>query len=414
MRVLIVTQYFWPENFRINDLVRGLKQRGHELSVLTGLPNYPQGRLYEGYGFLSGPYHEHYEGIPVHRVPLVTRGTSRGVRLALNFASFALTASVLAPFLIRERFDAILCYEPSPITVALPAIALRHLRRKPLAFWVQDLWPETLSATGAVRSPGIIAAVRSLVRFIYRNCDRVLVSSPGFVQHAVQHGAARERVEYFPNWAEAFYRPMGRDEARAIAPDVPEGGVRLMFAGNLGSAQALGTIIKAAAKLRHRHDIQWLIVGEGAERPMLERMILEEGVGHVVHLLGPRPADKMPAYFALADGLLVTLRDEPVFALTLPSKMQSYFACGRPVVAALPGDGGRIVEQAGAGASCAPGDPDALARLTEQFAALSASERESMGANARRYFELHFEREALLDRLEVILSELSVESRCAS
>jgi colanic acid biosynthesis glycosyl transferase WcaI len=190
MRVLIVTQYFWPENFRINDLVQGLKERGHELSVLTGLPNYPQGRLYKNYGFVSGPYRDDYEGIPVHRVPLVTRGASRGLRLALNYASFALAASVLAPFRVRERFDAILAYEPSPITVALPAIALRRLRGKPLAFWVQDLWPETLSATGAVRSPRILSAVRSLVRFIYRRCDRVLVSSPGFVQHAVHHGAA--------------------------------------------------------------------------------------------------------------------------------------------------------------------------------------------------------------------------------
>lgn len=415
MRVLIVSQYFWPENFRINDLALGLACRGHEVSVLTGMPNYPQGRLYPGYEWLMGPYFERFEGIPVRRVPLVTRGPSKGLRLALNYASFAASASFFGPLRMQQPLDAVLAYEPSPITVALPAILLKRLGRTPMALWVQDLWPESLTATGAVSSPAVLHWVRRLVGFIYRESDRLLVSSPGFVEHALQHGIPAGRVEYFPNWAESFYRPMSREDARAVAPDFPEGGLRLVYAGNLGSAQSLGTVVDAADRLRERSDITWVLIGDGNERASIERRVAERGLKDRVRLLGPRPADMMPAYFALADGLLATLRNEPAFALTLPSKMQSYFACGRPVLAALPGDGARLVVEAAAGLSCPPGDAAALARMVESFAALSADDRARMGANARRYFERYFEREKQLDRLEQILGEMTAKKApCAS
>jgi len=414
MRVLIVTQYFWPENFRINDLAIGLQERGHEVSVLAGLPNYPQGRLHPGYGFVRGPYSERFEGMPVYRVPLVTRGPSKGARLALNFASFALAASLLGPLRIRGRFDALLVYEPSPITVALPAIVLKRLRRTPMALWVQDLWPETLSATGALRSSVMLERVRSLVRFIYRHCDRLLLSSPGFIQHAIAHGVAADRAVYFPNWAEKFYRPMNREEASREVDDFPPQGVRMLFAGNLGSSQSLATLVEAAGRLRHRKDIVWVLIGEGNERRTLERLVADRGLQDNVRFLGHRPSEKMPAYFALADGLLVTLRNDPVFALTVPSKVQTYLACARPVLAALPGDGRAVIEQAQAGLTCAPDDPEALARIAEQFADLDPAERNRLAGNARSYFERNFEREMLLDRLENVLSSMVEEARCAS
>ena len=414
MKVLIVTQYFWPENFRINDLAVGLRERGHEISVLTGMPNYPQGRLHAGYGFVRGPYKERFEGIPVYRVPLVTRGPSKGARLALNFASFAASASLLAPLRIRGRFDAMLVYEPSPITVALPAIVLKRLRRTPIALWVQDLWPETLSATGSIQSRAVLERVRSLVRFIYRHCNRLLLSSPGFVEHAIAHGVPPERALYFPNWAEKFYRPMTREEASAQVDDFPATGIRILFAGNLGSSQSLTTVIEAAGRLQHRADIVWVLIGDGNERRTLERLVADRGLQDNVRFLGHRPAEKMPAYFALADGLLVTLRNDPVFALTVPSKLQTYLACARPVLAALPGDGGAVIEQAQAGLACAPDDAQALADVAERFADLDPAERDRMANNARLYFERNFEREMLLDRLEAVLSSMVSETRCAS
>jgi glycosyltransferase involved in cell wall biosynthesis len=411
MRILVVSQYFWPENFRINDLVVGLASRGHDLTVLTGMPNYPKGRLYEGYGNARGPFIERFHDVPVYRVPLVPRGPSRGMQLALNYASFAAAASVAGPLRLGRRFDAILAYEPSPITVAVPAIVMKRLARCPMALWVQDLWPESLSATGAVRSHAVLAAVRRVVGGIYRNTDRLLMSSPGFVQHALAHGIAREHIDYFPNWAEPFYRPLPKAEARSIAGDFPREGVRLLYAGNLGSAQSLGTVVDAADRLRHRSDITWVLLGDGNDRPALERSIANRGLGDRVRLLGARPPDTMPAYFSLADGLLATLRNQPAFALTLPSKLQTYFACARPVIAALPGDGAELVVEAQAGLACAPDDPAALASTVEAFAALPPSERVRMGSNARRYFEQYFEREKQLDRLEAILRQMCA---CAS
>ena len=180
MKILIVTQYFWPESFRINDLALGLKERGHMVTVLTGMPNYPSGRLFQGYGLFSQSKDE-FQGILIHRVPLIPRGKGERWRLALNYLSFTCFASLLAPLRCRGVFDLIFVYEPSPITVGLPALVLKPLKRAPIIFWVHDLWPESLSATEAVRSEPVLRSVAKLVRFIYRRCDRILVQSEGFI-----------------------------------------------------------------------------------------------------------------------------------------------------------------------------------------------------------------------------------------
>jgi len=193
VKLLILSQYFWPENFRINDVVEGLASRGHAVTVYTALPNYPSGRFFPGYGFL-GPWKEAYKGAELRRVPLVPRGQGGPVRLALNYLSHALMATLLAPFRVRGAFDAILVYEPSPMTIGIPARALRALKRAPLVFWVQDLWPESLSATGAVRSRAVLALVDRLIKWIYRGCDRVLVQSEAFIPSVEARGVPRERI----------------------------------------------------------------------------------------------------------------------------------------------------------------------------------------------------------------------------
>lgn len=179
MRILIVTQYFWPESFRINDIALGLRDKGHKVTVLTGQPNYPAGSFFPGYGFFK-KIREDYNGVDVVRVPLLPRGSGGGVRLVLNYLSFAFFASILAPFRCRSGYDVIFVYEPSPITVGLPALLLKKLKHAPIMFWVQDLWPESLSATGAVRSAWVLKLVERLVRSIYRGCDVILVQSRAF------------------------------------------------------------------------------------------------------------------------------------------------------------------------------------------------------------------------------------------
>jgi len=404
MRILIVSQYFWPENFRINDLALGLAQCGHEVSVLTGNPNYPEGRFFRGYGFM-GKWRERWNGIDVLRVPLISRGPGRGIRLALNYLSFALSASVLGPFRCRRPYAAILVYEPSPVTVGLPALAVRLATRAPLLFWVQDLWPESLSATGAVKSGWLLAAVERLVRFIYSRCDRVLVQSEAFVEPVQAMGVPAGKIVYYPNSAEDFYRPVARQESR-LPVELPPG-FRVMFAGNVGTAQGFETILDAAERLRGRAGLHWLIVGDGRQLGWVRDEIARRGLVPSVHLLGRHPAESMPAWFAHADAMLVTLRGDPIFALTIPAKLQSYMACARPIVASLDGEGARVVREAGAGVAVPAGDAAGLARAVLELANMPAAEREAMGRRGQAYFEAHFERGRLLAQLTGLMEELN-------
>lgn len=412
MRILIVSQYFWPESFRVNDLAAVLKDRGHEVSVLTGMPNYPSGQLFPGYRRWLVKK-EGYHGIPIYRVPLIPRGKGRSWRLALNFLSFAVTASLLGPLLCRGKYDVIFTYEPSPFTVGFPAMVLRRLKSAPMLLWVQDLWPESLAATGAIRSPRLLRLVARMVRAIYRRCDRVLIQSQGFRQPAIASGAKVASIRYFPNWAEDLYRPVTVAADAAERKEMPEG-FCVLFAGNLGMAQSLDTIIGAAQYLRGYHDIRWVFLGDGRQQEWLCEQVAKLNLADNIHILGRRPVETMPAYFSLADALLVTLRRDPVFALTVPSKVQSYLACGRPIIAALDGEGSKIIKASGAGLAVPAQDSRALAEAVMSLYRLPKSERAEMGKKGRAYFEKHFEREHLLDRLEAWMLETVQEWPCAS
>ena len=409
MRILVVTQYFWPENFRINDVALGLVSRGHEVTVYTGKPNYPEGRFFPGYGLL-GRTLEDYGGARVIRVPLIPRGDGGPVRLALNYLSYALIASVLAPFRCRGAYDAILVYEPSPVTVGLPALVLKRLTGAPLLFWVQDLWPESLSATGAVRSAWILKLVERLVRYIYRRCDRILVQSRAFIEPILHFGVPAGRIHYLPNSAEALYQPV------PVKPGAPErdllpAGFRVMFAGNVGAAQNLETIIEAADGLKAYPDIQWIILGDGRMLAWVEAEVRRRGLQSTVRLLGRHPVESMPRFFALADVMLVTLRKEAIFALTIPARIQSYLACARPIVAALDGEGARVVRESGAGIAVEAGTGPALAAAVLAMYRMAPEARADMARNARIYFDAHFAPARLLTELEGWMREAAAAAR---
>lgn len=398
MKILVVTQYFWPENFRINDLVAGLQERGHEITVLTGMPNYPGGGFFSGYNGLNR-WRESYHGAKVIRVPLVPRGKSGKLSLVLNYFSFALAASVIAPFRCRGHYDAIFVHEPSPVTVGFPAIVLKKVKKAPVLFWVLDLWPQSLSATGAVRSQAILDRVGHMVAFIYRRCDQILVQSRSFIPEIERFGIARDNIYYFPSWAESLYRPVEKSDDLRKELKLPDG-FCIMFAGNVGISQDFENILLAAEKLRDNTSIHWLIVGDGRMAESVRDEIDKRGLGGSVHMLGRFPLERMPRFFSFADVMLVSLKHDPIFAMTIPGKIQSYMACGRPIVAMLDGEGGRVVEESGAGYSCAAGDAAALAAHVAKMAALPESEREKMGKQGREYYEEHFERGMLFARLE--------------
>jgi glycosyltransferase involved in cell wall biosynthesis len=404
MKLLIVSQYFWPENFRINDLVADMVGRGHEVTVLTGLPNYPAGYFSPGYS-LRGPYREQYKGVDVIRCPLIPRGSGSGLRLALNYLSFAVVATVRALLVCRKGYDVIFVHEPSPITVGLPAVALTLATRVPVMLWVLDLWPESVSATQAIRSSRVLRWIERMVRFIYRHCDRILVQSHAFVPHVEQQQVPSEKILYFPSWAEALYEV---SDGRLPVPEnvyLPEG-FRVMFAGNVGAAQDFETILTAAERVKSRADIHWIIVGDGRMLSWAQAEVERRQLIGTVHFLGRHPLETMPAFFAQADALLVTLRREPIFALTIPGKVQSYLASGRPIIAALDGEGARIIQEAGAGVICPAESPGALADAVVRLAETPKETRDLMGRRGMEYYGTHFDRTMLFGQLEKWMQEL--------
>ncbi|MRS98708.1 glycosyltransferase [Ralstonia pickettii] len=404
MRLLVVTQYFWPENFRVNDLVAELARRGHEVTVLTGLPNYPEGKVFQSFRDHPETYSS-YEGVEVIRVPLLPRGQG-GLRLMLNYFSFAASASLLGMWKLRgRRFDAIFAYEPSPITVGLPAVLMRAIKRAPLAFWVLDLWPETLQAIGVVRSRTLLEAVGRLVTFIYRRCDLILAQSKSFIPQIQRYAGLDRRVEYFPSWAESLF------DLDSVAPaqEVPAvaGSFNVMFAGNIGDAQDFPAVLAAAERLKEHRHIRWLIVGDGRVAQWVAVEIERRGLQHSVLMLGRYPVERMPSFFKHAHALLVSLKDEPIFSMTIPGKLQSYLAAGMPVMAMLNGEGADVVRHAGAGLTCVAGDWAALAKNVLTLSQMTHEEREEMGQNARALSLREFDRSTLISRLENWLSTMS-------
>lgn len=404
MRLLVVSQYFWPETFRINDLVGELAARGHEVVVLTGEPNYPEGKVLPAYR-QNPRLFSHHAGAPILRVPVLPRGQG-SMRLVLNYLSFVVSASLLGPWRLRGRsFDAILVFQTSPITAALPAIALRRLKRAPLLMWVLDLWPETLEAVGVVRSPRILALIGKLVAFIYRRCDRILAQSRAFFENIAHWAGSDTRIRYFPGWAEAiFEREMQHVEP---APELAafRGGFNVMFAGNIGEAQDFPAVLDAAERLRDRRDIRWLIVGDGRAADNVRAEIQRRSLGDRIVMLGRHSIERMPSFFRSADALLVSLKAEPIFGMTIPGKVQSYLAAGIPVLGMLDGEGARIIRESGAGLVAPAGNGAALAQCVSEMAALSTEERASMGERGRAYGRREFDRSMLVTRLEGWLEE---------
>ena len=402
MHILIVTQYFWPENFRINDLALGLLERGHQVTVLTGVPNYPEGSFFDGYGYLNKP--QDYHGVKVLRVPLIPRGNGGGLRLALNYISFAVSASIAAPFACKEKYDLIFVFQISPITSALPALLLKKIRTIPILFWVQDLWPESLSATGAVKSKQVLGMVAHLVKFIYQRCDKILIQAKYFSDSIVFYGGEKELIEYFPNSAESLFSSISADPT--YIPPLPNG-FKIMFAGNIGAAQDFETIISAVEKLKYYHDIHWVIVGDGRMREWAEEEAKKRGLSANIHFIGRFPLEAMPAFFSKADVMLVTLRKEPIFAITIPCKIQSYLACCKPIIAALDGEGANVIEESGAGFVCPSGASAELAQAVLKMYKTPKAEREKMGASGMAYYKANFDRDMLLDRLDGWMMELA-------
>ncbi len=389
MRILVLSQYFWPESFIINDIVRNLDEQGHEVVVATGKPNYPDGKVFDGYR-ATGTQRERYLGrIEVLRLPLWPRGQGGAKNLILNYLSFVLSGLLYLPWMLRGRkFDAILIFAPSPVTQAIPAILLKRLKKAKLTLWVQDLWPESLSATGFVRNPQLLRAVGWMVRGIYSQCETLLVQSRAFVEPVSQY-ADRTKIKYYPNSID-IRSPKVVVPVPSELLDLLEQHFCVVFAGNLGTGQALDTLVQAAVLLKDEPRIRLVLVGSGSRLVWLQAQQKTLGLDNLV-LPGRFPMEAMPQIFERASALLVSLTDEPAFALTVPSKVQAYLAAGRPIIASMNGEGAQVIYEARAGLVSPAEQVVPLVANIRALKALDASEREAMGVAGKKYFDDHFE-----------------------
>lgn len=395
MRLLVVSQHFWPENFPIlADTVLRLRDAGIDVRVLTGKPNYPDGAIFPGYR-AEGVLSETWRGITVHRVPLVPRGPGGALRLVANYGSFLSAAWARGPGLMGDwRPDVVFTYATSPLLQAYSANRIARWAGARSVIWVQDLWPESLAATGYVTNPAALAAVGWMVRRIYAGADLLLVQSDALVA-PVAALAGRTPVAVHPNPGDAALL----DAPAADAPEVPlPTGFPIVFAGNLGRAQGLPTVVEAAARTADTPGIQWALVGSGGEGEATRAEAARRALTNL-HLPGRFPPEAMPGLYARAGALLVTLTPDPLLAGVVPSKLQACLAAGRPILAALDGEGARVVRDSGAGLVAPAGDAAVLAAQARALYALAQAERDAMGARGRAYFARHYHPDALTPRL---------------
>ncbi len=408
MRLLVVSQYFWPENFRVNDLVSELVDRGHDVTILTGKPNYPDGKVYAE--FIRHPDNFNiYRGAKIIRVPTLARGRG-GFFLILSYLTFAISASFFGLWKLRNlKFDAIFTYQPSPITVGLPAVLMRAIKKAPLLFWVLDLWPETLEAIGVLREKRALKLIGYLVTYIYKRCDLILAQSKSFIPKILEYAGDDARIEYFPSWAESIFRIEKPIPAPEVSSD--DNVFNIIFAGNIGDAQDFPAILSAAEILKENPNIRWLVIGDGRQADWLRNEIRLRKLEKNVLMLGRYSIERMPSFFAHADALLVSLKDEPIFSMTIPGKLQTYLSLGLPILAMLNGEGADIVRQGGAGISCSSGDYRALAKAALTLYGMSAEERLIMGLNASLVSEEKFSREKLINQLEFWLDDICAKNQ---
>ncbi|MDE7412477.1 MAG: glycosyltransferase family 4 protein [Muribaculaceae bacterium] len=399
MKFLLVTQYFYPENFKCNDIAFELQRRGHEVTVITGIPNYPDGKYFKGYG-LCNRRKEIINGVKVERSILVSRGGGGGIRLALNYLSFALFASIRAMRLaLTKRYDAILVHEVSPITVGIPAVIAKKIQKIPLHFWVLDLWPESLTAAGGVTNRKILSFFEKITKWIYKNSTTLLIGSKGYRKSINEKGDFNQKIIYFPNWVENQLKSNNSDQFSI--PEFPSG-FNIVIAGNMGDAQDLPNVMEAA-KILKGENLNFIFVGDGRKREFVEQFSKENDLKNQIFCLGRFPLEAMPTIFNEADILFMALKDQPIFSMTVPSRLQAYMSSGKPIVAMINGEGADLIKEANCGWSVEAENPKALADLLLTLSKEKTDILKEKGRNGQRFSEENFNFKRCMDNLEKII-----------
>ncbi len=407
--ILIISQYFYPEQFRINDIAVEWFRRGYKVTVLTGIPNYPQGKFFEGYGWRK-KRRENWSGVDIIRLPIMPRGRS-SVGLIFNYLSFVVSGYFWKAF-TKLRPDTIFTYEVSPMTQALIGVWFSKKRKIPNILYITDLWPQNVEVITGIHSKFVIGPIGKMVNYIYKHCDRIFISSKSFkkdIDSRIECSEeANEKIIYWPQYAEDFYKPVTAAELKEIPRD---GKFNIVFAGNLGYAQGLGILVDVAERLREKKlSVRFNMIGDGRFKQVLIDKIETSGTGQYFNFIDRKPAEKIPEYFFFADALLICLSKSDVFSMTVPAKTQSCMACGKPILVSADGEVQEIIRDSGSGLVSDAEDAEGLTENIIDMMNMTPVERAKMGQNALGYSHKNFDKNMLLDRAEELLFETRLQS----
>lgn len=402
MKILVFSQYFYPENFRINTLCRELVQRGHQVTVLTGYPQYPFGEIYDGYGF-DIPYEREWEGVQIQRVKVHPRGKN-ALGMLRNCIDYVAAANRWVKN-CTEKFDVAYVFEVSPVTVGLPAITYKEKFRVPMIFNLQDLWPENVEEVLGIRIKPVTWVINKIVDKIYTASNIILCASRSFAENLRQRGVEEEKLVFWPQFCR---RP---DFTRCTKPTVfSEDCVNIVFAGNLGDAQGLDLLLDTALQMKEE-PIRWYLVGDGRARERLEQLSSQYGLAEQVVFLGRVSEEEADRYVHFADFAYLSFKNNKIFDMTLPAKLQTYLACGTPILAAAGGESAQLIRETRCGVVCAP-ELEKLTEAVKHAMQLSQVERKQMSEAAVACYESQFTMDRLVDQLMDIMKEEIRKQEC--
>lgn len=398
--ILVISQYFYPEEFRINDICKEWVKRGHKVTVVSGIPNYPQGKFFKGYGWFK-KRKEEYEGVQIIRLPIISRGKG-SLRLALNYFSFVVSGFFWKLF-TRVKADKVFIFEVSPMTQALPGVWYAKKRKIPCTIYVQDLWPENVEVVTGIHNKTVIGAIDKMVNYIYKNCGTILATSPSFVKRIEERAVAfdkegNSKVKYWPQYAEEFYKPAEKEPLYDVKED---DSFKIGFTGNIGYAQGLDILSKTAAILKeNKANCSFYIIGDGRYKDELQKELESLNVTDMFHFTGRKEATEIPKYLAYFDAAFLSFADNPLYEMTIPAKLQSYMACGIPILAVAGGETKRVIEKAQCGICIIDREPGQLAKVIEEC--MISPDKAAWSHNARAYCMQEFDKKTLMDRFETM------------
>lgn len=393
--ILVISQYFFPEQFRINDMCEEWVNRGYEVTVVTGIPNYPAGKYYKGYGFLK-KNKEIYKGMNIIRLPIIPRGNN-SIMLVLNYLSFVVSGFFWKLF-TKVKADQVFIFEVSPMTQALPGVWYAKKNMVPCFLYVQDLWPENVEIITGIKNKTIIGMIGKMVDYIYKNCTKIFTTSQSFKKSINERQVPIEKIEYWPQYAEEFYQPLNTNNIKN------EDIFNIVFAGNIGNAQGLDILPRTASIVKKKMSgkkVCFNIIGDGRYKKTLIQTVNEYEVSDMFNFIDKQPATKIPEYMAENDAAFICLTDNPLFKMTIPAKLQSYMACGISIIASAGGETSKIIKEANAGLTAPPGDEEQLAEIIISMLHKTKAEVKELGKNAKKYSDSHFDKKKLMDQIEL-------------